>query len=67
MRMAILNLAVLNGAKSFFKNPLLRMKDIREWSPGKIETRSGEVVAFVPEPGAWVAIIVDQDKRQVSK
>jgi hypothetical protein len=55
----------LAGAKLVFLNPELRMKDIREWSSGELKPRDGEVGAYIPDPGVYVAIFVEHDKRKV--
>ncbi len=62
MSMATLERAVLAGAKLVFKNPKLKMKDIQEWSSGEIDAHEGEVVAYVSDPGVFVAIKVENDK-----
>lgn len=63
MSMATLERAILAGAKLVFKNPKLRMKDILEWSTGRVEAQDGEVAAYVPDPGINVAIKKELDKR----
>jgi hypothetical protein len=64
MGMATLERAVLAGAKIVFDNPKLKMKDIQEWSSGDIKPHEGEVVAEVPDPGVFVAIKAENDKRK---
>lgn len=64
MSMATLERAVLAGAKIVFNNPKLRMKDILEWSTGKVKAEEGEVVARVDDPGVYVAISKEHDKRK---
>lgn len=64
MSMATLERAVLAGAKMAFKNPKLRMKDIMEWSSGTIDAHAGEVVLRVDDPGVFVAIKMELDKRK---
>lgn len=64
MSFATLERAILANAKVFFKNPKLRLKDLQEWSTGKIEPESAEeIVAFIPDPGVYVAILAINDKR----
>ena len=63
MSMATLERAVLAGVKVLFANPKLRMADIQEWSSGNIKPHAGEVVAYVPDPGVFVAIKAEHDKR----
>ena len=66
MSIATLERAILAGARIVFKNPKLRLKDIREWSSVKIKPQEGEVVARVPDPGVYVAIKLNHDRRCVS-
>ena len=63
MSMATLERAILAGAKEVFKNSKLKLKDIQEWSSGEITAHEGEVVARVPDPGVFVAIKKENDKR----
>lgn len=63
MSMATLERAILAGAKAVFKNPKLRLKDIQEWPSGEIDAHDGEVSAYVPDPGVYVAVKVEYDKR----
>jgi len=39
------------------------MKDIQEWSSGAIDPHANEVTAFVPDPGVYVSIKIENDKR----
>lgn len=64
MSMATLERAVLAGAKVTFNNPKLKMKDILEWSTGQVTPQDGEVVARVEDPGVYVAIQKEMDKRK---
>jgi hypothetical protein len=64
MSMATLESAILAGAKVVFNNRKLRKKDIQEWSSGEILPQEGEVVAEVPDPGVWIAIKKEYDKRK---
>lgn len=63
MSMATLERAVLAGARIVFNNPKLKMKDVQEWSSGEIKAQEGEVVAYVPDPGVYAAILKTHDKR----
>jgi hypothetical protein len=63
MSMATLERAVLAGAKLTFNNPKLKMKDIQEWSTGEVEVQSGEISAWIPDPGVYVTIKRENDKR----
>lgn len=63
MSMATLERAILAGARIVFCNNRLRNKDIQEWSSWTIEPYEGERVAFVADPGVYVAIKAEQDKR----
>lgn len=65
MSMASLERAILAGAKIVFCNNKLRNKDIQEWSTGTIEPHEGERVARVPDPGVYVAVKAEHDKRPV--
>lgn len=64
MSMQTLERAILAGAKAFFNNPKLRNKDIQEWSSGSLDSQmKDEVVGYIPDPGVWVAIKKENDKR----
>ncbi len=63
MSMATLERAVLAGAKHMLNNPKLRMKDIMEWSSAEIAPQDGEIVAYVPDPGVYVAVEKELDCR----
>ncbi len=63
MSMATLERAILAGARTAFNNPKLRQKDIREWACGKIKKVDGETLIYVSEPGVYVAIKTENDKR----
>jgi hypothetical protein len=63
MGMKQLEAAILVGAKIVFHNSKLRQKDIREWSTGKVKPQDGEVVAHIPDPEVYVAILKEHDKR----
>ena len=63
MSMATLERAVLAGARIVLNNPKLKMKEIQEWSTGKIDPQAGEVVVRVPDPGVFVAVKKESDKR----
>jgi hypothetical protein len=65
--MATLKRAVLAGAKLAFNNPKLKMKDIQEWNSGEIKPHDGEEVIWVPDPGVYVAIKRENDKRVKGK
>jgi hypothetical protein len=64
MSMATLERAVLYGAQTVLKNPKLRKKDILAWNTGKLEAETGEVVVRVPDPGVWVVVAQEHDKRK---
>jgi hypothetical protein len=63
MSMATLERAVLAGAKIAFANPKLKMGDIQEWCTGEFDPHEGEVVLRVPDPGVFVAVKKESDKR----
>ena len=64
MSMATLERAVLVGAKIVLNNPKLKMKDILEWSTGEVKPQDGEMVVRVPDPGVFVAVKAENDKRK---
>lgn len=63
MIMATFEKTILAGARKVMKNDKLRMKDIMEWSTGKITAQTGEVLFFVPDPGVYVCVPAAMDKR----
>ena len=63
MGMAQLENAILAAAKRHFKNPKLKKKDLLEWSTGEIAAQAGEVTAWIADPGVYVAIKTENDKR----
>lgn len=63
MSMRTLEAAILRGARTVLKNSKLRQKDILEWSSGDIEPHDGEVVVNVPDPGVFVSVAIEHDKR----
>jgi hypothetical protein len=63
MSMATLEREVLAGARLAFKNPKLTKKNLAEWSTGEIVPCVGEVVVYVPDPGVYVAVGKQFDKR----
>ncbi len=65
MSMATLERVILAGAKVVLNNPKLKMKDIQEWSTGGIEAQDGEIVVRVPDPGVYVAVKAESDKREM--
>ena len=64
MSMATLERAFCAGARVILKNPKLRVKDIMEWRTSKIEPQDGEVVVYVSDPGGYVAVKKEVDKRK---
>jgi hypothetical protein len=64
MSMKSLEAVILVGARVVFKNAKLRQKDIQEWSSGAIAPHEGEVVEHIPDPGVFVAIKAECDKRK---
>ena len=63
MSIVTLERVILKNARILFFNSKLRMKDIQEWSGGEITPHDGEVVLFVPDPGVYVAVKTECDKR----
>jgi len=66
MSMATLERAVLAGARVVLNNRKLKKADIQEWSTGEIEPHDGEVVVRVPDPGVFVAVKKENDKRKAA-
>lgn len=64
MSWATLETLILFNAREAFKNSKLRKKDLREWSSGEIEPQDGEVTIHLPDPGVYVTILAEHDKRQ---
>jgi len=58
-----LEAVILRNAREALKNTTLRQKDIMEWSTGKITSRDDEVVVYVDDPGVYVAVKKEHDKR----
>jgi hypothetical protein len=63
MSLATLERAILAGAKIELKNPKLRQKDIQEWSTSEVKPQNGEVALRIPDPGIWIAVKKERDKR----
>lgn len=67
MSVIALERRVWQEAKKVFNNPKLRLKDLQEWSTSEEAIRyrleDGEVMAAMPQTGAWVAIPKEHDKR----
>lgn len=64
MSMRSLESAILYGAREILNYRGLRLKDIQEWSTGELKPQEGEVIVRVPDPGVWVAVKVEHDKRK---
>jgi len=67
MSFASLERAVLASARIFFNNPKLKMDDICEWNTGEIQPQDGEVTSTFIDPGVYVTIKTENDKRKKSK
>ncbi len=67
MGLSKLDREILAEAKTVFKNPKLRNKDIREWTTdeqaAKEHQEDGEVVAKLPVLGIFVCVFEVNDKR----
>lgn len=63
MSMATLERAILAGARVVLKNPKLRKQDIIEWSTGRCKPEASEVEVRVDDPGVWVCVLKEHDKR----
>lgn len=66
MSMATLERSILWGAQTVLQNAKLRRKDITEWSTSKVKPSAGEIVVHVPNPGVYVAVKKECDKRRRS-
>lgn len=60
MSIATMERAIMQGLRAATGNKKLRLKDMMEWSTGKIKVREGETLTWVPDPGVWVAWKVKQ-------
>lgn len=63
MSIHTLERAIWRAAQVTFNNPKLRLKDLREWSTGRIYPEDDEVVEFVEDPGVYVSVLKEHDKR----
>ena len=55
---------ILHAAREHFDNPKLRLRDLVEWSTGKLEPKSEyEVSEFVQAVGVWVVVHRGYDHR----
>lgn len=52
------------SARIIFCNSKLRVKDICEWSTGKVQPRDDEVSVELPDLGVTVSILKIHDKRK---
>lgn len=58
-----LEVAIWREAQIFFKNPKLRLKDLREWRTCEIKPQEGEVTAELPILRVFVTVPASTDKR----
>lgn len=64
MSLHTLNRAVLAAARVTFHNPKLRSVDILEWSTSNgVNIEADEVTDWASDPGVWIVIKKDKDKR----
>ena len=63
MSMRQLESAIVSEARSIFRNPKLRVKDLMEWSSGQLTLHDGEIIERMPLTGVFVAIKAECDKR----
>ena len=64
MSMASLERAILASAKTFLRNPKLRLKDILEWSTGEIKAQCAQEMLFqLDDPKVYVCVREEHDKR----
>jgi len=55
---------ILHAAREHFNNPKLRLRDLCEWSTGKLDPKSEyEVAELVPAADVWVVINRGYDLR----
>jgi len=66
MSLRSLESAITYAARQHFNNQKLRVKDLMEWSSVEIKPEEGEVAAFLPLHGVWVAIKSEHDKRKAA-
>lgn len=64
MSMRSLESLILAQAKITFRNSRLRLKDIQEWSSAEIKPQDGEVTAHLENPGVFVTVKKEMDKRR---
>lgn len=64
MSMRSLESAILRGARRAFANSKLRLKDIQEWNTGEIKPQDGEVTLYILDPGVYVTVKKECDKRK---
>jgi len=63
MSFATLEKAILTSAQRLLNNPTLKKNDLIEWSSGQLQPEAGEVTVYVEDPGVWVTVKQDCDKR----
>jgi hypothetical protein len=64
MSLARLERAILKAAKIAFKNPGLKMDDIRDYAGRRLKAQPGEAVSRIPDPGIFVSVTAENDKRE---
>ena len=63
MSMHSLEREICFHASRLFANRRLKIKDLQEWSTGKITPQDGEITEYLPYPGVFVTVKVECDKR----
>lgn len=56
--------AILQEARTVFKNAKLQKKHLLEWSTSLVKEQEGEVAVFLPIIGVWVAVPRECDRRE---
>jgi hypothetical protein len=64
MGMRALESAIVASSRLFLNNSKLRVKDIAGWSTAEIKQVPGEITFFVKDPGVFVAVAEQFDKRK---
>ena len=70
MSMATLECAILKNARVILANPNLKMSDIPVWITDgdavKKGLLAGEIAVHIPDPGVWIAVAQEKDRRAKS-
>ncbi len=55
--------SILGEAKTILCNPKMKLKELHEWSTGKVKPQDGEIAVYLPEHKVNIAVPVACDKR----